>query len=199
MMCVTHEMGFAKKGPTGDLHGPGAASSRMTARTLFGAPRSSAPASSPWPRSCSTGSTAPTKTPQRRHLATMTAQTPPPIDPAHRPVGMFPEQLERVEPHLGPLAEWLDTLRHPKRCLIVDVVGNGWTTGASATSRASECSTTRPAAGQGGVRFHPDVTLSEVMAPSAWMTVKNARLSTVPYGGAKGGAWSTRKTLSRLS
>ncbi len=44
------------------------------------------------------------------------------IDPARvGPWGMFLEQLERVEPHLGPLAEWLDTLRHPKRCLIVDV------------------------------------------------------------------------------
>ena len=43
----------------------------------------------------------------------MTTQTLPSyIDPARvGPWGMFLEQLERVEPHLGPLAEWLDTLR----------------------------------------------------------------------------------------
>ena len=40
--------------------------------------------------------------------------------------------------------------------------------------------------GKGGVRFHQDVTLSEVMALSAWMSVKNAAVN-VPYGGAKGG------------
>lgn len=50
--------------------------------------------------------------------------------------------------------------------------------------------------GKGGVRFHQDVTLSEVMALSAWMTVKNAAVN-VPYGGAKGGIRVDPKTLSR--
>ncbi|MDP0953264.1 Glu/Leu/Phe/Val dehydrogenase dimerization domain-containing protein, partial [Klebsiella pneumoniae] len=36
------------------------------------------------------------------------------------------------------------------------------------------------------VRYHPDVTLEEVMALSAWMTIKNAAVN-LPYGGAKGG------------
>jgi glutamate dehydrogenase (NAD(P)+) len=49
--------------------------------------------------------------------------------------------------------------------------------------------------GKGGVRFHQDVTLSEVMALSAWMTVKNAAVN-VPYGGAKGGVRVDPKTLS---
>jgi glutamate dehydrogenase (NAD(P)+) len=30
--------------------------------------------------------------------------------------------------------------------------------------------------GKGGVRFHPDVSLNEVMALAGWMTVKNAAL-----------------------
>jgi glutamate dehydrogenase (NAD(P)+) len=50
--------------------------------------------------------------------------------------------------------------------------------------------------GKGGVRFHQDVTLSEVMALSAWMSVKNAAVN-LPYGGAKGGIRVDPKTLSR--
>ena len=50
--------------------------------------------------------------------------------------------------------------------------------------------------GKGGVRFHPDVTLEEVMALSAWMTVKCAAVN-LPYGGAKGGVICDPATLSR--
>jgi len=50
--------------------------------------------------------------------------------------------------------------------------------------------------GKGGVRFHPDVTIDEVMALSAWMTVKNAAVN-LPYGGAKGGIRVDPKTLTR--
>ena len=46
------------------------------------------------------------------------------------------------------------------------------------------------------MRFHQDVTLSEVMALSAWMSVKTAAVN-VPYGGAKGGVRVNPKTLSR--
>ncbi|MCA3161154.1 MAG: Glu/Leu/Phe/Val dehydrogenase, partial [Burkholderiales bacterium] len=49
--------------------------------------------------------------------------------------------------------------------------------------------------GKGGVRYHPDVTLEEVMALSAWMTIKNAAVG-LPYGGAKGGIRVDPKTLS---
>jgi glutamate dehydrogenase (NAD(P)+) len=49
--------------------------------------------------------------------------------------------------------------------------------------------------GKGGVRFHPDVTLEEVMALSAWMTVKCAAVN-LPYGGAKGGIRVDPKQLS---
>ena len=49
--------------------------------------------------------------------------------------------------------------------------------------------------GKGGVRFHQDVTLSEVMALSAWMSIKNAAVN-VPYGGAKGGVRVDPKKLS---
>jgi glutamate dehydrogenase (NAD(P)+) len=116
-----------------------------------------------------------------------TATLPSFLDPAHLgPWGMFLEQLERVEPHLGPLAAWIDTLRHPKRCLIVDVpvrMDDGRIRHFEGF-RVQHNLSRGP--GKGGVRFHPDVTLSEVMALSAWMTVKNAAVN-LPYGGAKGG------------
>ena len=128
----------------------------------------------------------------------MTTQTLPSyIDPARvGPWGMFLEQLERVEPHLGPLAEWLDTLRHPKRCLIVDVpvrMDDGRIRHFEGF-RVQHNLSRGP--GKGGVRFHPDVTLSEVMALSAWMTVKNAAVN-LPYGGAKGGVKEDPAQLSR--
>ncbi|MGC8573553.1 MAG: glutamate dehydrogenase [Caldisphaera sp.] len=39
---------------------------------------------------------------------------------------------------------------------------------------------------KGGVRYHPETNLSEVMALAMWMTWKNS-LADIPYGGAKGG------------
>jgi glutamate dehydrogenase (NAD(P)+) len=49
--------------------------------------------------------------------------------------------------------------------------------------------------GKGGVRYHPDVTLEEVMALAAWMTVKCAAVN-LPFGGAKGGIRVDPKQLS---
>lgn len=39
---------------------------------------------------------------------------------------------------------------------------------------------------KGGIRYHPDVTMNEVIALSMWMTWKNS-LAGLPYGGGKGG------------
>ncbi len=44
------------------------------------------------------------------------------LDPARpEPWASFIEQIDRVAPHLGHLSRWLETLKHPKRILIVDV------------------------------------------------------------------------------
>ena len=37
------------------------------------------------------------------------------------PWGTYLSQVDRVVPYLGRLARWAETLRRPKRCLIVDV------------------------------------------------------------------------------
>ncbi|MGQ0709860.1 MAG: Glu/Leu/Phe/Val family dehydrogenase [Rhodoferax sp.] len=111
------------------------------------------------------------------------------------PWGIYLQQVDRVIPYLGHLARWADTLKRPKRALIVDVpihLDNG--TVAHFEGYRVQHNTSR-GPGKGGVRFHQDVTLSEVMALSAWMSVKNAAVN-VPYGGAKGGIRVDPRTLS---
>ena len=111
------------------------------------------------------------------------------------PWGIYLQQVDRVEPYLGHLARWVDTLRRPKRALIVDVpiqMDNGSIRHFEGY-RVQHNTSRGP--GKGGVRFHQDVTLSEVMALSAWMSIKNAAVN-VPYGGAKGGIRVDPKTLS---
>ncbi|MFY8041570.1 MAG: Glu/Leu/Phe/Val family dehydrogenase, partial [Rhodoferax sp.] len=112
------------------------------------------------------------------------------------PWGIYLQQVDRVTPYLGHLARWAETLKRPKRALIVDVpiqLDNG--TVAHFEGYRVQHNTSR-GPGKGGVRFHQDVTLSEVMALSAWMSIKNAAVN-VPYGGAKGGIRVNPKTLSR--
>ncbi|MGH9155988.1 MAG: Glu/Leu/Phe/Val family dehydrogenase [Acidimicrobiales bacterium] len=77
-------------------------------------------------------------------------------------------------------------LRHPRRCLEVSVpvrmdngrveVFQGW--------RVHHDTTRGPA--KGGLRFHPDLDINEVMALAADMTLKTAVVN-IPFGGAKGG------------
>ena len=112
------------------------------------------------------------------------------------PWGIFLQQVDRVEPYLGNLARWVETLKRPKRILVVDVpihMDDGRV--AHFEGYRVQHNTSR-GPGKGGVRFHQDVTLSEVMALSAWMSIKNAAVN-VPYGGAKGGIRVDPKTLSR--
>ena len=112
------------------------------------------------------------------------------------PWGIYLQQVDRVTPYLGDLARWVETLKRPKRILIVDVpieMDNG-TIAHFEGYRVQHNLSRGP--GKGGVRFHQDVTLSEVMALSAWMSVKNAAVN-VPYGGAKGGVRVDPKKLSR--
>jgi len=119
------------------------------------------------------------------------------LNPDHLgPWGIYLQQVDRVTPYLGHLARWVETLKRPKRILIVDVpieMDNG-TIAHYEGYRVQHNLSRGP--GKGGVRFHQDVTLSEVMALSAWMSVKNAAVN-VPYGGAKGGIRVDPKTLSR--
>ena len=132
-----------------------------------------------------------------QHVPAVQHAIPSYLDSTHLgPWGNYLQQVDRVAPYLGSLSRWLETLKRPKRILIVDCpieLDNGTVTHFEGY-RVQHNMSRGP--GKGGVRYHQDVTLSEVMALSAWMSVKNAAVN-VPYGGAKGGIRVDPRTLSR--
>jgi glutamate dehydrogenase (NAD(P)+) len=119
------------------------------------------------------------------------------LDPANPGAwGVYLQQVDRVAPHLGGLQRWVETLKRPKRSLIVDVpieLDDG--TIAHFEGYRVQHNTSR-GPGKGGIRFHQDVSLAEVMALAAWMSVKNAAVN-LPFGGAKGGVRVDPRKLSR--
>ncbi len=111
------------------------------------------------------------------------------------PWEIYLAQVDRVTPYLGKLAFWVEDLKRPKRILVVDVpiaLDDGSV--AHFEGYRVHHNTFRGPA-KGGVRYHQDVTLSEVMALSAWMTIKNAAVG-LPYGGGKGGIRVDPRKLS---
>ncbi|MDX2004672.1 MAG: Glu/Leu/Phe/Val dehydrogenase [Meiothermus sp.] len=111
------------------------------------------------------------------------------------PWEIYLAQVDRVTPYLGKLAFWVEDLKRPKRILVVDVpiaLDDGSV--AHFEGYRVHHNTFRGPA-KGGIRYHQDVTMSEVMALSAWMTIKNAAVG-LPYGGGKGGI---RVNPSKLS
>src|SRR4051794_23141538 len=128
---------------------------------------------------------------RRRPMSYLSYLSPTATSPWHT----YLSQVDRVLPYLGPLAHWSETLKRPKRALIVDVpieMDDGKVAHFEGF-RVQHNLSRGP--GKGGVRYHPDVTLEEVMALSAWMTVKCAAVN-LPYGGAKGGIRCEPKQLS---
>jgi len=119
------------------------------------------------------------------------------------PWGTYLAQVDRVTPYLGSLGRWVDTLKRPKRTLVVDVpieMDDGQIAHFEGYRVLHNMSR---GPGKGGVRFHPGVTLEEVTALAAWMTVKTAAVN-LPFGGAKGGirvdpSKLSRKELERLT
>jgi glutamate dehydrogenase (NAD(P)+) len=108
----------------------------------------------------------------------------------------FLAQVDRVAPYLNPdLADYIDTLKRPKRALIVDVpiIMDDGSIQHFEGYRVQHNLSRGP--GKGGIRYHPDVELNEVMALSAWMTIKTAVLN-LPFGGAKGGVRVDPRKLS---
>ncbi|MFW8412148.1 Glu/Leu/Phe/Val dehydrogenase dimerization domain-containing protein, partial [Klebsiella pneumoniae] len=87
---------------------------------------------------------------------------------SHCAWAIYLSQVERVLPLPGDLNRWANTLRHPERALIVDVpleMDDG-TIRHFEGFRVQHNLSRGP--GKGGVRYHPDVSLQEVMALAAW-------------------------------
>lgn len=124
------------------------------------------------------------------HMTNITEKTSPPLSYAKSsfpsPWATYLAQVDRVTPYLKSLARWVETLKHPKRTMIVDVpieMDDG-TVRHFEGFRVQHNLSRGP--GKGGLRFHPQVTLEETMALAAWMTIKTAAMD-LPFGGAKGG------------
>lgn len=115
------------------------------------------------------------------------AELPSYLDAANAgPWAVFLEQIDRVTPYLGELTPWVSTLKHPEKALVVNIpvrLDDG-SIAHFEGYRVQHSLNCGP--GKGGIRFHQDVCLPEVMALSAWMSIKTAVVG-LPYGGAKGG------------
>ena len=104
-------------------------------------------------------------------------------------------RLDSAAELAGVAPDVIATLRKPARILEVAVpvrmddgrveVFTGW--------RVQHDTTRGPA--KGGIRFHPDLDVDEVMALAASMTFKTALLD-LPFGGAKGGVRCDPTVLS---
>ncbi len=114
---------------------------------------------------------------------------------AKNPYEIFLRQLEEGAKVLKLDDYVVEVLKEPERVIEVSIpvrmddgtvkVFKGW--------RSNHNTALGPA--KGGIRYHWEVTKEEVMALSAWMSIKNAVMD-LPYGGGKGGIRVNPKELS---
>jgi glutamate dehydrogenase (NAD(P)+) len=111
------------------------------------------------------------------------------------PYEIVVRQLEHAAQFMEISEEALEFLKKPQRILIVSIpvrmddgtvkvftgfrVQHNWARGPT----------------KGGIRYHPEETLSTVKALAAWMTWKTAVME-LPYGGGKGGVICNPKAMS---
>ena len=104
-------------------------------------------------------------------------------------------QLEIAAKRMNLNPDILNQLKEPERVLMVSVpvrMDNGEV--KVFQGYRSQFNTARGPA-KGGVRYHPEVSLDEVKALSAWMTWKCA-IAGIPFGGGKGGIKCNPKVMS---
>ena len=105
-------------------------------------------------------------------------------------------QLASVTDVLTIEPEYYETLKNPRREVTISLPVK-LASGSSTTFigyRVQHNNARGPY--KGGLRYHPDVSMSEVKALSMWMTWKTA-LIDVPLGGAKGGITVDPTKLTR--
>ena len=112
-------------------------------------------------------------------------------------------QLERAARHTPVPEEVLDSLRYPREVLTARLTIR-MDNGSRRSFQAWRCrydDTRGPT--KGGIRYHPDATMEEVITLAFWMTFKCA-VAGLPYGGGKGAvrvnpAELSKHELERLS
>jgi glutamate dehydrogenase len=114
--------------------------------------------------------------------------TPNPYDTALRQLDIAAEKLS-VDPAIQQM------LKHPLRVIIanIPVLMDDGSLRVFTGYRVQYNDALGPT--KGGIRYHPDLTLDEVVALAAWMTFKTAVVG-LPLGGAKGGIRCNPKEMS---
>lgn len=114
---------------------------------------------------------------------------------AYNPRSVAVQQLEETAARIDLRPSALKKLSHPTRILTVSLptlMDNGEVE-VFTGYRVQHCMERGPT--KGGIRYHPDVTLDEVIALAMWMTWKCAVVN-IPFSGAKGGVICNPKQMS---
>jgi glutamate dehydrogenase (NAD(P)+) len=113
------------------------------------------------------------------------------------PFELARQQLRRVADIFKIDPNLVEVLKECKKAVVVSVpvVMDDGTVQAFEGYRVTHNIARGPS--KGGIRYHPDVSLSEVKSLAMWMTWKCA-LMNIPFGGAKGGVICNPKMLSRM-
>ncbi len=105
-------------------------------------------------------------------------------------------RLREAATHTPVDPDVLEKLKYPKETLAASLLVR-MDDGSRRSFKAWRCrydDTRGPT--KGGIRFHPNVRLEEVMALAFWMTFKCA-VANLPFGGAKGGVAVNARKLSK--
>lgn len=114
---------------------------------------------------------------------------------SYNPKDVAIQQLEEAAERIGTEENIVEKLKYPKRIMTVSIpteMDDG-TEKVFTGYRVQHNMDRGPC--KGGLRYHPDVTLDEVIALAMWMTWKCAVVD-IPYGGAKGGVICNPKEMS---
>ncbi|MCQ5376725.1 MAG: Glu/Leu/Phe/Val dehydrogenase [Candidatus Methanomethylicia archaeon] len=111
------------------------------------------------------------------------------------PYDMAMAQLDKCAEIIKLDPNMHEILKYPKRvlCVYVPVMMDNGKVKVFKGFRSQHNDALGPF--KGGVRFHPNVTMEEVMALSIWMTWKCA-VASIPLGGGKGGIVCDPKSMS---
>lgn len=118
----------------------------------------------------------------------MTLEKPDPLDTAL-------EQLKITAEKLNLDDGIHEILKHPKKALIVSIPIKMDNCEVSVFMGCRVQHNDARGPYKGGIRYHPNVTLSEITALAMWMTWKCA-IVDIPYGGSKGGVCCNTKEMS---